>query len=51
LSAATASNEWKSAIAQHHWSALYRNSTALAAYLPRERAEMRATLDELGLLP
>jgi len=51
LAAATASDEWQSAIAQHHWSALYRNSSELAAYLPRERADMRATLAELGLLP
>ena len=39
------------AIARHHWSALYRNSRELVAYLEREREEMRATLDELGLLP
>ncbi len=51
LAAAIASDAWQAAIAQHHWSALYRNSTELAAYLPRERAEMRATLGELGLLP
>jgi putative tricarboxylic transport membrane protein len=50
LAAATACDAWRSAIAQHHWSALYRNSTELAAYLPRERAEMRAVLVELGLL-
>ena len=51
LAAATASDAWQAAIAQHHWSANYRNSAELAAYLPRERAEMRATLGELGLLP
>jgi putative tricarboxylic transport membrane protein len=51
LAEATASARWQAAIVQHHWSALYRNSAELAAYLPRERAEMRATLDELGLLP
>ena len=50
LAAATACDAWKSAIAQHHWSALYRNSAELAAYLPRERARMRAVLVELGLL-
>jgi putative tricarboxylic transport membrane protein len=51
LAAATACDAWKSAIAQHHWSAMYRNSTELADYLPRERAEMSAMLGELGLLP
>lgn len=51
LADATASDAWQAAIAQHHWSARYCNSAELAAYLPRERAEMRATLGELGLLP
>jgi putative tricarboxylic transport membrane protein len=50
LADATAADAWQAAIAQHHWSAMYRNSAELAAYLPRERAEMRATLKELGLL-
>jgi len=50
LADATASSVWQAAIAQHHWSALYRNSAKLAVYLPRERAEMRAMLEELGLL-
>lgn len=48
--AATASPLWQSAIAEHHWSALYRNSAQLAAHLPRERADMRAALADLGLL-
>jgi putative tricarboxylic transport membrane protein len=48
--AAIASDEWKSAIARHNWSALYRNSTELADYLPRERADMSAMLTDLGLL-
>jgi len=51
LASATAADNWQDAIARHHWSALYRNSRELAAYLPRECEEMRATLDELGLLP
>jgi len=50
LAAATASATWKSAITQHHWSELYRGSAELRAYLPRERAQMSATLSELGLL-
>lgn len=51
LARATNTGIWRAAIAQHHWSALYRNSTELARHLPRERADMRATLAELGLLP
>ena len=51
LARATASATWRAAIAQHHWSALYRNSAELAVYLARERADMRAMLAELGLLP
>jgi putative tricarboxylic transport membrane protein len=51
LAAATASDAWRAATAQHHWSARYCNSAELAAYLPRERAEMRTALGELGLLP
>ena len=50
LAKATASASWHAAIRQHHWSILYRNSAELAAYLPREAAEMRATLGDLGLL-
>ena len=50
LAKATASASWHAAIRQHHWSVLYRNSAELAAYLPREAAEMRATLGDLGLL-
>ncbi len=51
LATATASRVWQAAIAQHHWSAMYVGCTELAAYLPRERAEMSAMLGELGLLP
>lgn len=51
LAAATASDSWKSAVVRHHWSVMYHNSAELAAYLPRERADMRAMLAELGLLP
>lgn len=50
LAQATATPIWHAAIAQHHWSALYRNSAELDRYLPREREEMRATLAGLGLL-
>ncbi len=50
LAAATAADSWKSAVSQHHWSIMYRNSAELAAYLPRERAGMHATLAELGLV-
>jgi len=51
LAAATAAEVWKSAISQHHWSAMHLGCAELAAYLPRERAEMSAMLGELGLLP
>jgi len=50
LAAAVKSDVWQHLSAQHHWSALYRNSAELADFLPRERAAMRATLHELGLL-
>ncbi len=49
LSSATLGDEWKSAIARHCWSAMYRNSEQLRDYLPCERAEMCAMLAELGL--
>jgi putative tricarboxylic transport membrane protein len=51
LAAATAGDEWKAALAQNHWSEMYRASAQLRDYLPRERAEMKALLGELGLLP
>ena len=51
LAGATACDTWKSAIAAHHWSTMYRNSAELRDYLPRERADMSAMLGELGLLP
>ena len=51
LAAATAGEEWKSALAQHHWSEMYRNSSELRDYLPHERADMNSMLGELGLLP
>ena len=50
LAAATACAEWKSSILLHHWSEMYRGSAELRDYLPRERAGMRALLDELCLL-
>ena len=50
LAAATASDEWRAAIERNHWSPLYRGSSELFDYLPRERAEMSALLRPLGLL-
>lgn len=50
LARATQTELWHAAIEQHHWSALYRGNAELARHLPRERAEMRATLAKLGLL-
>ena len=51
LAAATSGDEWKSALARHHWSEMHRASAELRDYLPRERAEMSALLRELGLMP
>jgi len=42
---------WQAALARHCWSPMYLNGSALYAYLSQEREEMRALLDELGLLP
>jgi putative tricarboxylic transport membrane protein len=50
LAAATQTNEWKSDLARHFWTEMYLDGEALRAYLRREREEMRAVLDGLGLL-
>jgi putative tricarboxylic transport membrane protein len=50
LASATASDEWGAEIARNHWAPMYVGSASLRDYLPRERAEMRAALGELGLL-
>jgi putative tricarboxylic transport membrane protein len=50
LAAATRTAEWKADLARHFWTEMYLDGSALRGYLDRERAEMRAVLDELGLL-
>jgi tripartite-type tricarboxylate transporter receptor subunit TctC len=50
LSAATQTPEWQADLARHFWTEQYLDGPALTDYLRRERVEMRAVLDELGLL-
>jgi len=50
LLAAVATAEWKSDLAKHFWTETYADGAALRDHLQRERAEMRAVLDGLGLL-
>jgi putative tricarboxylic transport membrane protein len=50
LAGATRTAEWKSDLARHFWSEMYLGGVELAAYLERERTDMRAVLGELGLL-
>lgn len=50
LSAATRTPEWKVDLARHFWTPMVLDGPALTDYLRRERIEMRAVLDELGLL-
>jgi putative tricarboxylic transport membrane protein len=50
LEAATATNEWKGELARYYWTPMPLYGGALWDHLERERAEMRAVLEELGLL-
>ena len=50
LEAATATAEWKGELDRHHWSAMPLYDGLLWDHLERERAEMRAILEQLGLL-
>lgn len=50
LEAATATAEWKGELDRHHWSAMPLYDGPLWDHLERERAEMRAILEQLGLL-
>ncbi len=50
LAAATAAEAWKAELARHYWTAMPLTGGPLWDYLERERAGMRAVLDELGLL-
>lgn len=50
LEAATATDEWKGELARLYWTPMPLYGGALWDYLERERAEMRAVLEELALL-
>jgi putative tricarboxylic transport membrane protein len=50
LSGATKTTEWASDLAGHFWTEMYLDGAALRDYLQRERTEMRAVLEGLGLL-
>jgi tripartite-type tricarboxylate transporter receptor subunit TctC len=50
LSGATKTAEWASDLARHFWTEMYLDGAALRDYLQRERTEMRAVLEGLGLL-
>jgi putative tricarboxylic transport membrane protein len=51
LSQATQTPEWNADLARLFWTPMYLDGDALRDHLARERAEMRAILRELGLLP
>jgi len=51
LRAATATDEWKAELVRYYWTPMPLYGGALWDHLERERAEMRAVLEELGLLP
>jgi putative tricarboxylic transport membrane protein len=50
LAAATRTAQWRRDLERHFWTAMYLDGADLRAYLERERTDMRAVLDELGLL-
>ncbi|HXV10475.1 MAG TPA: tripartite tricarboxylate transporter substrate-binding protein [Burkholderiales bacterium] len=50
LEAAIATKEWKHELAHYYWTPMPLFGGALWDHLERERAEMRAILEELGLL-
>jgi putative tricarboxylic transport membrane protein len=50
LAAARSTAEWRSDLAGHFWTEMYLDGEELRDYLARERTDMRAVLDELGLL-
>ncbi|MPZ58045.1 MAG: hypothetical protein GEU91_16430 [Rhizobiales bacterium] len=43
-------HRWQAALARHCWSPMHLDGPSLHAYLVQEGAQMRALLDELGLL-
>jgi putative tricarboxylic transport membrane protein len=50
LAAATRTAQWCHDLERHFWTAMYLDGADLRAYLERERTDMHAVLDELGLL-
>ena len=50
LRAATSDAQWQAALARHCWSPMHLDGEEMHTYLARERDEMRALLNELGLL-
>src|SRR5262249_3593735 len=50
LTATVATAEWKADLARHFWTDLFLTGAALQDFLARERSDMRAVLDGLGLL-
>jgi len=51
LAAAVRTPQWRADLARHFWTEMHLDAAALRDYLTRERGEMRALLDALGLLP
>lgn len=49
LTAAVASREWKDDLDRHYWAPAYLDGAKLREHLQRERAEMKAVLQDLGL--
>jgi putative tricarboxylic transport membrane protein len=50
LAAAVESGPWRKELARHYWTPLHIDGARLRAHLEREREEMRAVLQDLGLL-
>lgn len=50
LRAATATGEWRTELERNAWAECYIEGERLRRYLEQERADMAATLNELGLL-
>lgn len=50
LDAASATREWKAELTRYYWTPMLLSGGPLWDHLERERAEMRAILEELGLL-
>jgi putative tricarboxylic transport membrane protein len=51
LAAAVATVEWVAELTRHYWTPMYVDGSRLREHLRRERTEMSAVLQDLGLLP